>query len=167
MIIGKNILPLIIVCSCIVACKSADKEKQATDPNPTNTLESLITPDVSTQTSSGSLQDIWVLDSIISKEKYDVNLVNNTPVLDLDTVKNSLSGHTGCNSLSSKLKVQGNKLLFDSVQLTSNQPCSDKGFERKLLSILRSGNTTYKIVDDKLYVNVGAGSEFIYRRIRR
>ena len=167
MITPKSILSLIIVCTCIVACKSADKETQVTDPNSTNTLESLITPGISTPDSSGSLHDIWVLDSINSKEKYNVNLVNNTPVLDIDTTKNRVSGHTGCNSLSSKLKVRSNKLVFDSLLLTSNQPCSDKGFERKLLSSLRSGNTTYKIVSDKLYLNVGGGSEFIYRRIRR
>ena len=156
----------------IVACKG-DDQQNGTDQNAPNTLESLLNPGAnsatvaSTATASTSLHDIWVLDSINSNVKYDVNLVNNTPVLDLDTAKHNLSGHTGCNSLTGKLKVRGNKLLCDSVQLTSRQPCNDKGFEKKLLSSLRAGNTTYKIANDKLYLNVGGGAEFIYRRIRR
>ena len=155
-----------------VACKG-DDQQNGTDQNAPNTLESLLNPNANsataanTSTASTSLHDIWVLDSIHSSVKYDVNFVNNTPLLDLDTSKNILSGHTGCNSLSGKLKVRGNKLLFDSLQLTSKQPCNDKGFEKKLLSSFRGGNTTYKIANDTLYLNVGGGAEFIYRRIRR
>jgi len=157
---------------CFIACKG-DENQNGTDQNAPNTLASLINPNAnsatatSTTTGSASINDIWVLAAINSKEKYDVNFVNNTPVIDLDSAKKSMSGHTGCNSLSSKLKMAGNKLIFDNLKLTSSQPCNDKGFEKKLMSSFKSGNTTYKISNDSLYLNVGAGAEFIYRRIRR
>lgn len=159
-----------------VSC-SSDEQKNGTDQNAPNTLESLINPNANTSNPSAtissvsqgstSVQDIWVLAGINSKEKYDVNLVNNTPMLDLDSAKSSLSGHTGCNSLSGKVKIKGNTLLFDSVHLTSNQPCKDNRFEKKLLSSLKSGSTSYKIVNDTLSMNVGGGTNFYFRRIRR
>ena len=157
----------------LIACKG-DENQNGTDQNAPNTLESLINPNANsatpastaTKVPSGSLQDIWVLHRISSDVQYGVNLVNNTPVLELDTVKNSMSGHTGCNSMSGKLRIRGNKLLFDNVKLTSDQPCSDKGFEKKLLSSLRNG-ILYKLTNDTLYLNAGGGAEFVYRRIGR
>ena len=166
------ILSLAFTCFCFMAC-SGDDQSNGTDQNAPNTLESLLNPNASTATptpamsqSSNSLQDIWVLAMVNSEQKYDVNLVNNTPLLEFDSTKRSVSGHTGCNSLSGKLRIQGNKLLFDSLRLTSNQPCNDKGFEKKLVSSLKSGNTTYKIVNDTLRLSLG-GAELLYRRIRR
>ena len=167
-----TILSFVFICFCFIAC-SGDDQQNGTDQNAPNTLESLLNPNAGSTTStpgttqgSNSLQDIWVLAMINSEQKYDVNLVNNTPTLQIDTAKNTLSGHTGCNSLESKLRIQGNKLLFDSLRVTSNQSCKDKAFEKKMVSSFRSGNTTYKIVNDSLRLNLG-GAELIYRRIRR
>jgi len=167
-----SILSIVLTSFYFVAC--GDDEQNGTDQNAPNTLESLINPNANSATnpttaakvSSGSLQDLWVLSRINSKQNYNVNLASNVPTLELDTAKNSLSGHTGCNSLSGKLKIRGNKLLSDDVKLTSNQPCTDTGFEKKLISSFKSGNTTYKLVSDTLYLNVG-GAEFVYRRISR
>lgn len=168
-----SFLSFAVMCLCFIAC-SGDDQQNGTDQNAPNTLASLINPNANsvaaptTSASSGSntLQDTWILAMINSEQKYEVNLVNNIPMLDLDSAKSSMSGHTGCNSLSGKLKVRGNKLVFDSLRVTSNQPCKDKGFEKKLVSSLRSGNTTYRITNDSLHLSIG-GAELIYRRIRR
>lgn len=161
----------ILICSCLIAC--GDDQQNGTNQTGPNTLESLLNPNASATTAtpgasptSTSLNDIWVLAAINSQQKYDVNFVNNTPVLDLDSANKSMSGHTGCNSISGKLRVQGNKLIFDSVMVNSKQPCNDKGFEKKLLSSFKGGNTTYKVANDTLHLSVG-GAEFMYRRIRR
>lgn len=173
----KTILPglfFVFICFCFTAC-GGDDQQTGTDQTAPNTLTSLLNPDansasaVTTTTStqsSNSLQDIWVLAMVNSEQKYEVNLVNNTPVLNLDSAKGNLSGHTGCNGLSGKLKVRGNKLLFENVELTSKQPCNDKGFEKKLISSFKGGTTTYKIANDSLFLSLG-GAELIYRRIRR
>lgn len=168
MLLHKEILSIMFVCSCVVACNESDKEKQAAEnPNATSSLESLINPDTTIQTSSGSIQDIWVLDSI-NKRAPDSNFfAHGTPYFDFNLEKNTISGHTGCNGLNGKVKANGEKLIFDSLVLASKEVCKDKGFEKKLLTGFRSGNTRYQILNDKLYLNVGAGSEFIFRRIRR
>ena len=164
---GNKILSLVLVYSSIVACNQSDKEKQAAEaPNATSTLESLANPSDAGQPSSTNLQDIWVLDSINKKAPDSNYFAHGTPYFDFNLEKSTISGHTGCNGLNGKLKVNGDKLTFDSL-VVAKGICSDKGFEKKLLSGFRSGNTTYQILNDKLYLNVGAGSEFIFRKIRR
>ncbi len=168
-----SITSFLFLCFCFIACGS-EEQQNGTNQNASNTLSTLLNPNANsaaaTTTSAtpglNTLQDIWVLAMINSEQKYEVNLVNNTPLLDLDSAKSRMTGYTGCNSLTGKLKVRGNKLVFDSLRLTSSQPCNDKGFEKKLVSSLKGGNTTYKIDNDTLHLSIG-GAELIYRRIRR
>lgn len=164
----KKIVFGILICVSVAACNQSGDEQQAgQNPTSTNTAESpLIVPGNPTQTTSGSLQDIWVLDSINNKAPDSNQFSRGTPYFDLNLDKKTITGHTGCNGLNGKLKVEGEKIKFDSL-VVAKQVCSDKGFEKKLLSGFRSGNTTYKIMNDKLHLNVGEGSEFIFRRIRR
>jgi len=163
----KKILSFVAACIFIAACQSGDKEKQAAeDPNSTTTLESLITPEGAPQTSSGTIQDIWVLDSINNIAPDSNYFAHGTPYFDINLEKNTISGHTGCNGLNGKIKLNGDKLIFDSL-VVLKAVCSDKGFEKKLLTGFRSGNTTYKLLNDKLHLNVGSGSNYIFRRIRR
>ena len=158
-----------------VACKGGD-EQNGTDVNAPNTLESLLNPNANPATttiatpatvSSMSVSDIWVLAGVNSKEKYEVNLVNNIPMMTIDSSKNSLSGHTGCNSLEGKVKVQETQFQFSEVKLTSDQPCTNIAFEKKFISTLKSGALTYKLVNDTLSLNAGGATEFLFRRIRR
>jgi heat shock protein HslJ len=167
-----SILSFIILCFYFVAC-AGDDQQNGTNQNAPNSLESLLNPNAGATTStpattqsSPSLYDIWVLAGVNSQQKYEVNLVSNTPVLELDSAKKIMSGHTGCNSMSGKLRVEGNKLIFENVMLTSKQGCNDKGFEKKLISSFKSGNTTYKVANDTLFLSLG-GAEAMYRRIRR
>lgn len=148
----------------VSACNQSSEEKQATTTNAAETP--LIIPNNPTQTTSGNLQDIWVLDSINNKAPDSNQFSRGTPYLDFNLDKKTITGHTGCNGLNGKLKAEGEKIRFDSL-VVAKEVCSDKGFEKKLLSGFRSGKTTYKIINDKLYLSVGAGSEFIFRRIRR
>ena len=164
----KKIVFGIVICVSAAGCNQSGDEQQAgQNPTSTNTAESPLTiPNNPTQTTSGSLQDIWVLDSINNKAPDSNQFSRGTPYFDLNLDKKTITGHTGCNGLNVKLKVEGEKIKFDTL-VVAKQVCSDKGFEKKLLSGFRSGNTTYKIMNDKLHLNVGEGSEFIFRRIRR
>jgi heat shock protein HslJ len=166
---SKKIVFGIVIWVSVAACnQSGDDEKQAgQNPTSENTAETpLIVPNNPTQTTSGTLQDIWVLDSINNKAPDSNQFTRGTPYFDFNLDKKTIKGHTGCNGLNGKLKVEGEKIKFDSL-VVAKGVCSDKGFEKKLLSGFRSGNTTYKIMNDKLHLNVGAGSEFVFRRIRR
>ena len=162
----KKILFALVICFSVAACNQSDKEQAAQNSTNTNAAETLIIPNDTTQTFSTNLQDIWVLDSINNKAPDSNYFAHGTPYFDFNLEKRSISGHTGCNGLNGKLKVNGAKLSFDSL-VVAKEVCSDKGFEKKLLAGFRSGNTSYKILNDKLYLNVGSGAPFIFRRIRR
>ena len=164
-----KILPGMLIWFYVTACNQSDDEGKQAGQNPTstNTAESpLIVPDNPTQTTSGNLQDVWVLDSINNKAPDSNQFARGTPYFDINLDKKTITGHTGCNGLNGKLNVEGEKIRFDSL-VVAKEVCNDKGFEKKLLSGFRSGKTTYKIMNDKLRLHVGTGSEFIFRRIRR
>jgi len=153
---------IVFVCILALACQSGDKENATT----TNTSESsLIIPDNPAQNTSNGLQDIWVLDSINNKAPDSSYFAHGTPVFDFNLEKKTVSGHTGCNGLNGKLKVEGEKLIFDSLDV-AKEVCKDKGFEKKLLNAFNNG-VNYKILNDKLYMNIGQGTVYTFRRIRR
>ena len=84
----------------------------------------------------------------------------------LTLTKKTISGHTGCNGINGKVKVEGEKLIFDGLVVT-DQTCKNKDFERKLVNGFKSGRTTYKILNGNLHLNVGSGTTLTLRKIRR
>ena len=152
-----------MVCICVIACKQSEDKDQQTATS-TNTAESSLT--ISTDAaSSTNLQDIWVLDSINHKAPDSSYFANGSPYFDFNLEKKTVSGHTGCNGLNGKLKVEGEKLIFDSL-VVLKEICKDKGFEKKLLKAFKS-SVTFRLLNDKLYMNIEPGTVYIFRRIRR
>ena len=157
-----RIFTIVIISFLVMACNSEDKENAIT----TNTAVSpLIVPSNTAPTTSNGLQDIWVLDSINNIAPDSNYFAHGTPVFDLNLEKKTVSGHTGCNGLNGKLKVEGEKLIFDSLDV-AKEVCKDKGFEKKLLKAFNKG-VSYKILNDKLYMNIEPGTVYTFRRIRR
>jgi heat shock protein HslJ len=151
-----------LACACAVACnQSEDKDATATT---TSTVESplSISPN---PPSSTTIQDIWVLDSINNKAPDSTYFTHGTPYFDFNLDKKTFSGHTGCNGINGKFSERNGKLVFDSLQF-AKEVCKDKGFEKKLLKGFKSG-VVYNILNDKLYMNIDAGTLYIFRRIRR
>lgn len=168
-----KILTAFSICFLVVACASDDKEKQA-QPNATstNTAENpLIVPNnpvpnsTATPTGPQTIYATWVVDSVNNK-LIDSNYYSNLglPYFDFSLEKKSMSGHTGCGSINAKLKVQGDKLIFDNLVATS-QDCKTKDFEKKLVSGFKSGETTYKIANGNLQLNIGSGIILTLRKI--
>ncbi len=151
----------------LYSCKSDEKN----DQNSTATLQSTLAPDTSslsqpTTVSSTSLHDIWVLDSINNSPIIPDNFSYGTPYLEIDTTAKTVKGHTGCNSLSGSIKVNGDKMIFDSLVVLKSI-CNDKGFEKNFVKGLKSGHVTHKILNDKLFLNTSPTSVYVFRRIRR
>lgn len=161
----------ISVCFFVIACNQSGENEAGSNQNAisTNTATNpLVVPTDPAQTTSTAqtIYDIWVLDSINNKVPDSNFFSYGTPYFDFNLDKKTISGHTGCNGLNGKLKVQGEKLIFDSLIVT-NQTCKNKDFEKKLVNGFKSGRTTYKILNGNLNLNVGSGTTLIFRRIRR
>ena len=161
----------VFACFFVIACNQsgeneADTNQNAPGTNPATTP--LIVPADPAQSISitPTIYDIWVLDSINNKAPDSNFFSYGTPYFDFNLDKKTVSGHTGCNGINGKIKVQGERLIFDSLVVT-NQACKNKDFDKKLVNGFKSGRTTYKIVNGNLHLNVGAGTILILRKIRR
>ena len=156
----KRSLSIVLACVFVIACnQSEDKDATAT-----STTESSLSTSPSPTTVT-TIQDIWVLDSLNNKAPDSNYFSHGTPYFDFNLDKKTFSGHTGCNGINGKLSEVNGKLVFDSLQF-STEVCKDKGFEKKLLKAFKSG-VTYNILNDKLYMNIDPGTVYIFRKIRR
>jgi len=160
----------VFLCFFVMACNQSEENESGSDQNAISTNTSiapLIVPDpTQTTPTTPTIHDIWVLDSINNKVPDSNFFSYGTPYFDFNLDKKTISGHTGCNGINGKLKVQGEKLIFDSLVVT-NQLCKNKDFEKKLVNGFKSGRTTYKILNGNLHLNVGSGTNLILRKIRR
>jgi len=156
----KRSLSIVLACVFVIACnQSEDKDATAT-----STTESSLSTSPSPTTST-TVQDIWVLDSLNNKAPDSNYFSHGTPYFDFNLDKKTFSGHTGCNGINGKLNEVNGKLVFDSLQF-STEVCKDKGFEKALLKAFRSG-VKYNIVNDRLYMNIEPKTVYVFRRIRR
>ena len=156
----KRSLPIMLACMFVIACnQSEDKDATAT-----STTESSLSTNPSPTTTT-TIQDIWVLDSLNNKAPDSNYFSHGTPYFDFNLDKKTFSGHTGCNGINGKLSEVNGKLVFDSLQF-STEVCKDKGFEKKLLKAFKSG-VTYTILNDRLHMNIDPTTVYIFRKIRR
>jgi len=156
----KRSLSIVLACVFVIACnQSEDKDATAT-----STTESSLSTSPSPTTST-TIQDIWVLDSLNNKAPDSNYFSHGTPYFDFNLDKKTFSGHTGCNGINGKLSEVNGKLVFDSLQF-STEVCKDKGFEKKLLKAFKSG-VTYTILNDRLHMNIDPTTVYIFRKIRR
>ena len=156
----KRSLSIVLACVFVIACnQSEDKDATAT-----STTESSLSTSPSPTTTT-TIQDIWVLDSLNNKAPDSNYFSHGTPYFDFNLDKKTFSGHTGCNGINGKLSELNGKLVFDSLQF-STEVCKDKGFEKKLLKAFKSG-VTYTILNDRLHMNIDPTTVYIFRKIRR
>jgi heat shock protein HslJ len=161
----------VFVCFFVIACNQSGENEAGSNQNAisTNTATNPLTVPIDpaqTTSATQTIYDIWVLESINNKVPDSNFFSYGTPYFDFNPDKKTISGHTGCNGLNGKLKVQGEKLIFDSLVITK-QTCKNKDFEKKLVNGFKSGRTTYKILNGNLHLNVGPGTDLIFRKIRR
>jgi heat shock protein HslJ len=161
---------VVFACFFVMACNQSGENEADSNQNAINTntaASPLIVPDpAQTVPVTQTIYDMWVLDSINNKVPDSNFFSYGTPYFDFKPDKRTISGHTGCNGINGRVKVQGEKLIFDSLVVT-NQACKNKDFEKKLVNGFKSGKTTYKIVNGNLHLNVGSGTTLIFRKIRR
>jgi len=156
----KRSLSIVLACVFVIACNQSDDK----DATATSTTESSLSTSPSPTTAT-TIQDIWVLDSLNNKAPDSNYFSHGTPYFDFNLDKKTFSGHTGCNGINGKLSEVNGKLVFDSLQF-STEVCKDKGFEKKLLKAFKSG-VTYTILNDRLHMNIDPTTVYIFRKIRR
>ena len=61
----------------------------------------------------------WVLEYIDNEQQFALNYTKGIPYFKIDLIKNKITGFDGSNSLSSKIEVKGNRILFGRLTNTS------------------------------------------------
>ena len=157
----------VLACLFVIGCNQSDENEIGSNQNATGS-NNAVTPLFPTEPAqvTPTVYDIWVLDSINNKTPDSNFFSHGSPYLDFNLEKKTVTGHTGCNGITGKLDVQGEKLVFDSLVFTS-QTCKNKDFEKKFVNGFKSGRTTYKLLNGNLHLNIGSGINLIFRKIRR
>ena len=65
------------------------------------------------------LYQTWVLEYIDNEQQFALNYTKGIPYFKIDLIKNKITGFDGSNSLSSKIEVKGNRILFGRLTNTS------------------------------------------------
>lgn len=160
----------VFICSFMIACNSGEAESGSNTATSTNTADNpLLAPlpatNTSTTTATQTIYAVWVLDSV-NNEMIDSTYFSGRgkPYFDFNLEKKSLTGFTGCSGINGKVKMQGEKLIFDSLVVTK-QDCTIKDFEKKIVTGFKSGKTTYKIVNGSLHLSIDRSTNLILRKI--
>ena len=110
------------------------------------------------------LHDIWVLDSINNNKILAADFTKGIPQLEFNLTDNKIMGHTGCNNLNGSIEVKGKKIQIGML-VTTRMACKNMDFESAYLRALTNKIIAYEIRPGKLYLNTGADSIFVYRKV--
>jgi heat shock protein HslJ len=121
-IMKKNLLIALIICSLLAACSTAKKT--------TTTM-----PDIS------KLAGTWELNYISGPRiAFDGLYPGKKPTITFDIANNRVSGSTGCNNFNGPLKIEGNKINFNEPMAMTRMMCPGEG-ENVFMGTLKKINT--------------------------
>ena len=112
--------------------------------------------------SNNLLNNKWLLEKIgnimLKSEEY-----NRIPVIQFDLAKGTVTGNDGCNSISGKMEVQGNRIKFSKL-LSTKMACSKKS-ENKIFSEQISNKLVdYYFKADKLYLYLPDDNLMVFKK---
>lgn len=107
---------------------------------------------------NGLWQLLYINGSKVTKEQSGKEL----PQLEFKTTDNSLSGSTGCNKISGKIRVTPYLVDFESLAAT-RMFCDNARFETPLLQLLR-GSLSYTLANEELIFTKEGKQVLVFRR---
>ena len=121
----------------------------------------LIDPRLSDTFKSG-LHSRWTLESINNTPVKASEFAKGSPQLEFDLAGKRVMGHSGCNTISGAIEVQGNTIIFRPM-ITTKMACPGMEFEQAYLKML-SDTVQYRVDGSKLHLLVSADSTYTYRK---
>jgi uncharacterized membrane protein/heat shock protein HslJ len=96
------------------------------------------------------LHNIWAIESIETKNLKEVEFMKGQPILEIDMVKNRISGHDGCNNIMGSVRSENGTLQFGMIAGTM-MGCPNLEISNEISKTLSNKRLTYKYIDRKLY----------------
>ena len=96
------------------------------------------------------LHNIWVIESLENKNLNEIEFMKGHPMLEIDLVKNRISGQDGCNNIMGSVRCENGTLVFG-VMAGTMMACPNIEISNEISRALSDKNLTYKFLDRKLY----------------
>jgi hypothetical protein len=90
------------------------------------------------------LNDIWVLTLFGDRQLETQDFRKGLPVLEFHLNDNRVVGSTGCNQISGKVRMRGNKITIGQLA-TTRMACPNMAFEQEFLSAITNKSFQYSI----------------------
>ena len=110
------------------------------------------------------LNDIWKMEEMTGIELKKEELMKGMPTFDFNIKEMKFSGHAGCNNLTGKIDVKGNKISFGNIAATM-MACPDMQVERAVIDALNKKVFTYKIENIELTLENESGVKMVFKKI--
>ncbi len=95
------------------------------------------------------INNAWSLENIDNRNPSIP--VKNLPWIELNLLKNKMNGYDGCNTISSAIRIQGNRIKFAAFSKTK-RACPDNEAERLFSTMLSDHEVDYYIKDGRLVI---------------
>jgi heat shock protein HslJ len=110
-----------------------------------------------------ALDGKWILEKINNRSLSAADFSKGLPEFIFELAQNKVSGHDGCNTLSSTLEVLGNKIKL-SPFLSTKMACPNSKAENNFLHLLSNQTIDYYFKDGQLFFYLPDDSIIVFRR---
>ncbi|HEY8512803.1 MAG TPA: META domain-containing protein [Cyclobacteriaceae bacterium] len=104
----------------------------------------------------------WRLVRINETQLDSTQFAKGLPQLSFDLPQKRVYGHTGCNSISGSIEVQGQRIVF-APMIATKMACPGMEFEYDYLRWF-PGTIPYQLKDNQLHLMVSTDSTFVYEK---
>jgi heat shock protein HslJ len=110
------------------------------------------------------LNDSWTLESINNNPLDSADFMKGLPQLEFNLADKRVTGHTGCNTITGAIEVQGHRIVFKPM-IATKMACPGMEFEHDYLRNF-TGNVGYRVEAGKLHLQVSLDSTYTYQTTR-
>lgn len=96
------------------------------------------------------LQNIWAVETLENKNLNEIEFMKGQPVIEIDLVKNRISGHDGCNNIMGGIRYEKDYIIIGNLAGTM-MACPNLNISNKIAQTLSNKKLAYQFKDGKLY----------------
>ena len=96
------------------------------------------------------LHNIWTIVTIEDTDLKEIEFMKGQPVIEINLVKNRISGHDGCNNIMGGIHYEKGYIIIGNLAGTM-MACPNMDISNEISKTLSNKKIAYEFIDDKLY----------------
>lgn len=113
-----------------------------------------------------ALDGKWILEKINNRTLVAAEFAKGFPEFTFELAKNKVSGHDGCNMVSSTMEVLGSKIKFNPFTSTK-MACPNAKTENNFLHLISNQTVDYYFKEGQLYFYLPDDSIIVFKKVNR